>query len=191
MRKKGKLFIISGPSGSGKTTLYRRLLDENKSLVKTVSITTRPRRSTEKHGRDYFFVSPPMFNYKRARGHFLEWQKVFDNFYGTPKNQVKDFLKRGKDVLLCIDVKGAKVVCRKFPQTVKIFIKTPTFDILKKRLFGRKSEVDESLELRLKVARQELREAKFYDYVIVNDNLDHAYQRLRSIVCKELQKISP
>lgn len=188
MKKKGKFFIISGPSGSGKTTLYKRLLEENRSLAKTISVTTRPKRPEERHGRDYFFVSPKMFNYKRRKGQFLEWQMVFDNYYGTPKIQVEKLLKKGKDVLLCIDVKGARVVCGKFPQTVKIFIKAPSLFILAKRLAERRSEAPASRALRLRVARQELKESKFYNYIIINDNLETAYQKLSSIVQKELQK---
>ena len=188
MRKQGRFFIISGPSGSGKTTLYKRLLEEFKSLAKTVSVTTRQKRPGEKHSRDYFFVTPKMFAFKRKQDHFLEWEKVFDNYYGTPKTQVQALLRKGKDVLLCIDVKGAETVCRKFPQAVKISIKTPSFSVLKKRLADRKSEARMSLALRLKVAREELRQAKTFDYIVVNGHLETAYQKLRSIVHKELHK---
>src|SRR5881392_3567491 len=106
---KGKIIIISGPSGSGKTTLHKMLLESTKlkeKLVKSISVTTRPMRGGEKEGRDYIFVSVLKFQYKIKAGHFLEWQKVFDNYYGTPKKNVRDLLKAGKNVLLCIDVKG-------------------------------------------------------------------------------------
>ena len=185
--KKGKIFILSGPSGSGKTTLYKKLLAETKGLVKSISMTTRQPREGEKNGRDYIFVSKKMFDYKKSAGHFLESMKVFDNYYGTPAKNVRDLIKAGKNVLLCIDVKGAKVVCRKFPPAITIFIKTPTYAILKKRLMSRGSEDPETLHLRLKVAKEELKEAKFYKYTVVNDRIDHAFSQLKQIVHGELE----
>ena len=161
--KKGKIIIISGPSGSGKTTLCEKLLGSSRlrsKIVKSISVTTRIRRQREKHGRDYLFVSPKMFSYKRKAGHLLEWQKVFDNYYGTPKKNVHDCLKAGKNVLLCIEVKGAKVVCRKFPKAIRIFIRTATLADLKKRLEKRGSENWKTVNIRLETARKELQEAK-------------------------------
>ena len=118
MKKTGKIIVVSGPSASGKTTLYKKLLADprfHKKLAKVVSVTTREKRSGEKHGRDYSFVSEKMFLYKKRSGHFLETEKVFDNYYGTPAKNVRDILKKGKNVLLCIDVKGARTIRRKFP----------------------------------------------------------------------------
>lgn len=183
---KGKIFILSGPSGSGKTTLYKKLLSENKDLVKSISVTTRSAREGEKHGRDYFFVSPAMFEYKKKAGHFLESQKVFNNYYGTPKKSVRDLLKGGRNVLLCIDVKGAKVVSRAFPQAVKIFVKPPSLSVLKERLSNRGSEDLSTMNLRLKIAEEELREASHYNHVVINDTLSHAYQELKKIICHEI-----
>lgn len=185
----GKIFIISGPSGSGKTTLYQKLLadrDLKGRIAKTISVTTRPMRAGEKNGRDYFFVSLKMFSYKRKAGHFLEFQKVFDNYYGTPQKQVYDFLSGGKNVLLCIDVGGARIVCQKFPEAVRIFIKTSSLEALKKRLECRGSEDKGEMRQRLKMARQELKESKYYRYVVVNDDLSKAYQELKQIMIKEL-----
>lgn len=187
--KKGKIFIISGPSGSGKTTLYKKLLTGRKfqgKLVKTVSATTRPMRSGERCGRDYLFISPRMFFYKKKAGHFLESQKVFDHYYATPKNQVRRFLRAGKWVLLCIDVEGAKTVCRRFPEAVKIFIKTSSPDVLKRRLEQRGSEDTARIRLRLKRARRELKEAASYDYIVVNDSLKDAYRDLEGIISAEM-----
>ena len=183
--KKGKIIILSGPSGSGKTTLYKRLLasrDFKKCLAKSISVTTRPMRPGEKHGRDYFFVSPKMFLAKKEAGHFLESQKVFDNYYGTPNKQVRDLLKKGKNVLLCIDVKGARIVCQKYPDAVRIFVKTPSLKILKRRLEARRSEHKDNVALRLKRVREELNEAKDYDYTIINDDLSHADKKLKAII---------
>lgn len=180
--KKGKIIILSGPSGSGKTTLYKKILANTRDLVKTVSVTTRPKRPGEKHGHDYFFVSHKQFLYKKRAGHFLESQKVFENYYGTPKKGVRDLLASGQNVFMCIDVKGARVVCKKFPKAVRIFIKTPSVAVLKKRLLGRGSEDKKELKLRLRTALKELKEAKKYDYVISNDDFSHAYQKLFKII---------
>lgn len=182
---KGKIFIISGPSGSGKTTLYKKLLASPRlkgRLVKTVSVTTRSMRPGEKNGRDYFFVSLKMFFYKRKAGHFLESMKVFDNYYGTPSKQVRDLLRAGKNVLLCIDVQGARVVRRAFPQSINIFIKTSSIKELEKRLKGRGSEDMSVIRMRMKTARQEIKEARHYDYVIMNDRLLTAYSNLERII---------
>jgi len=189
--KKGKIIIISGPSGSGKTTLYKKLLASPKlknRLVKSVSVTTRPKRVGEKRGRDYVFVSPKMFQYKKRHGHFLESEKVFDNDYGTPNKNIRDFLKAGKNVLLCIDVKGAKTVRRKFPESVAVFIKTPSLAVLASRLKGRGSEQKNIVRLRLETARKELREAEKYDHVVVNDTLSAAYRNLETLVCLEVDR---
>ena len=182
---KGRIVIISGPSGSGKTTLHKMLLESPRlkgRLVKSISATTRPQRPGEKHGRDYLFISMDMFQYKIKAGHFLEWQKVFDNYYGTPKKAAKDLLSLGKHVLLCIDVKGAKVVHRMFPDAISVFIKAPSLTVLKERLEARAQDSHQSRSLRLAIARQELLEAKHYNFQIVNDRLDHAYRQLESIV---------
>ncbi len=188
--RKGKIIILSGPSGSGKTTLYKRLLASRGlrgKLVKTISVTTRPMRPGERNGRDYIFVSRKMFLHKKTAGHFLESERVFGNFYGTPQSQVRGFLAVGKHVLLCIDVKGAKTVCRKFPRAVKIFVRTSSLEILKERLRKRGSEARAAMDVRLETARKELKEAKRYDHVIVNDDLHKAIRKLYKIVCSEIQ----
>lgn len=186
--KKGRIFIISGPSGSGKTTLYKKLIAERKSLAKSISATTRAKRPGEQHGKDYFFVSKKMFLYKKRAGHFLESEKVFDNYYGTTKKYVLDRIKKGKSVLLCIDVKGAKTIFRKYPEAVSIFVKTPSIEILKKRLLARGSESKKIVDLRLKTAKEELKETGKYDYIIINDYISSAYKKLKEIIDNELKK---
>lgn len=186
---RGKIIIISGPSGSGKTTLYKKLLASKKlkrRLVRSVSITTRPKRKGEKHGRDYSFVSLKMFLYKNRSGHFLESEKVFGNYYGTPYKNVQDLLRVGKNVLLCIDVKGAKTVRRKLPEVITIFIKTTSLAVLAARLKGRGSEQKSVVLQRLKTAKEELREEKKYKYVIINGNLRAAYRKLEAIIVSEI-----
>ncbi|OGX39064.1 MAG: guanylate kinase [Omnitrophica WOR_2 bacterium RIFCSPHIGHO2_02_FULL_50_17] len=185
MIKKGKIIILSGPSGSGKTTLYKKLLASRifkGKIVKAVSVTTRLPRPGERGGRDYFFVSRKTFLYKKKAGHFLESQKVFDNYYGTPKKQVQELLRDEKNVLLCIDVKGAGVVGRKFPEAVRIFIKTASLAALKERLLKRGSEDDGGIRLRLNTAREELKEAGHYDYIVINEDLRKAYREIEQII---------
>jgi len=190
LRPQGKIFILSGPSGSGKTTLYQKLLKDKKiksRVVRSVSVTTRAPRVGEKDGKDYFFVSKKQFLVQKKTGQFLESMKVFDNYYGTPKKYVNSLLRKGKSVLLAIDVKGAKVVFKKMPQAVGIFIKTPSLKELKKRLADRGSEDKKVLELRFKTAVQELKEARHYRYGIVNDQLSLCYKKLRSIILSEIE----
>lgn len=187
---KGKIIILSGPSGSGKTTLHKALLASEKfrgKLVKSISATTRPKREGERNGRDYIFLTQLIFARRIVRGYFLEWEKVFDNYYGTPKIQVLNLLKKGKHVLLCIDVKGAQHISREFPNAIKIFIKPPSMAELRKRLKLRSSETHESLALRLKVATQELKKAKDYDYTINNGSLNKAKADLEKLVLKILK----
>jgi guanylate kinase len=185
----GKIVIISGPSGSGKTTLHKALLESpllKGKLVKSISATTRPKRPGERQGKDYLFLTIPMFESRIDKGYFLEWERVFNNYYGTPKRQVLNLLKKGKHVLLCIDVKGARHVRQEFPEAFSVFIKTPTLKILEKRLKERASESHENLQVRLKVARQELKESKQYSCVIVNERLAKAVRDLEKAVCDHL-----
>ena len=181
----GKVIILSGPSGSGKTTLHKSLLHDPRlkgKLVKSVSATTRERRQGERAGKDYQFLTRATFESRIKKNFFLEWEKVFDNYYGTPKQQVLKLMQKGKHVLLCIDVKGAAQVRKEFPSTFSIFIKTPTMKILQERLRARASETHETLSLRLKVARRELKEAKHYDRVVINGRLERARKDLSAIV---------
>ena len=189
-KQRGRIVIISGPSGSGKTTLHQKLLASRKlrgKLVKSISATTRARRPGEKDGRDYLFLTRKQFLHRIRIGYFLEWEKVFDNYYGTPKKKVEALLHSGRNVLLCIDVRGAGKAVRQFPDAITVFIKTPSLKILRKRLRARASEGDESLKLRLQRAKKELREAKRYRHVVVNDHLGRAFRRLEAIIVRELK----
>lgn len=185
----GKIVILSGPSGAGKTTLYKKLLAgryfKNK-LVKIISVTTRPKREGERQGRDYFFVNKKEFLSLQKSGQLLEWQKVFNHYYGSPKYSVEKILDSGKNALLCIDVKGAKTIAKKHPRAVTVFIKPPTVAELQRRLLKRKTEGLRDLRLRIKVARQELKEAKNYSFVVINDDLQKALTRVRAILKSQL-----
>ena len=187
--KKGRIIILSGPSGSGKTTLYRKLLADKRwkgRLVRSVSLTTRLRRKGEQNGRDYFFVSRKRFLYKQRAGHLLESQKVYLDYYGTPFKPVREFLAKGRHVLLAIEVKGAGVVRKRAPESLMIFIKPPSLTVLRKRLALRGTESAGELTARLKRARMELTEAKKYHHVLVNDDLTACYRELSAILDQEL-----
>ena len=184
-RKKGKIFVVSAPSGSGKTTLCTALAGRSRKITQSVSMTTRPPRRGEKNGRDYYFVTEREFRKDIEKGRFLEWDRNFGNFYGTPRRHVEDSLKKGKDVILSIDVKGAMQVKKSCPEAVFIFIKPPTFSELKKRLKKRNTEREASISERLEVAKKEMAYASKYNYVIVNDSLSKATKRLKYILESE------
>lgn len=179
----GKIFVISAPSGCGKTTLANRLLEDRLGLTASVSVTTRDPRPGEKNGRDYRFVSENKFKKMVEQNEFLEHEENFGNFYGTPKKPIEKVLKKGRSVLLNIDVKGAMRVRRSYPDdSVLIFIMPPSIAALKKRLHGRKADKTEEIKRRLDLARKEISYKNKYDHIVVNDRLDTAYGKLRKIV---------
>jgi guanylate kinase len=191
MNKNGRLFIISGPSGSGKTTLYKRLLKRktlHNSLIKVVSVTTRPARDSERDGRDYLFISKEEFLKQKRLGGFLESQSVFGFLYGTPKAVLLKLLHQGKNVLLCIDVKGARAIKRIYPEAVSVFILPPSLEALNLRLKGRCTEAKKEMRNRLTVAKREIASAKHYDYRVVNDNLKSALQKLEGIILSKIKE---
>ncbi len=183
--RKGKLFVISAPSGSGKTTLCRKLiqgLSGRRKLVQSVSFTTRKPRCSERQNRDYTFISREEFIKRRKAGQFLEWAQVLGNFYGTPRDFVEKHLKCGNDVLLSIDVQGARKIQRKVSKAVFIFIFPPSFKELERRLKARSTEGKAEIARRLKLARKEMGFAKEYNYAVVNDQISKALARLREII---------
>ena len=192
MGKKGKLFVISAPSGSGKTTLCRRLIPsapgKHRKLLRSISVTTRNRRKGERHGKDYFFVSRREFLKKRRKREFLEWARVLGNFYGTRREFVQKHINRGEDVLLSIDVQGARKIKRKFNRAVFIFILPPSLRELERRLRRRSTEDHKEITRRLGLAKEEMGFIKEYDYVIVNAKISTALKRLREIVDLERRK---
>ncbi|HSV42944.1 MAG TPA: guanylate kinase [Candidatus Bathyarchaeia archaeon] len=187
---RGRLIILSGPSGSGKTSIHEILLADKRlkgKVVRSVSMTTRSARSGERHGRDYFFVSHKMFEYKIRTGQMLEWAKVFASYYGTPAKPVRELLNQGKHVLLCIDVQGAKQVMKTFPDAISIFIKAPSLRELERRLKNRASEGPKERRVRLKIAKKELEQARYYQSVIVNDKLPIACRDAAQEILKRIK----
>ena len=174
--------MISAPSGAGKTTLCRRLLAEVPAIEFSVSHTTRAARPGERDGVDYHFVTPEEFAARRDRGEFLEWAVVAGHHYGTASEAVRAAVVRGRDVLLDIDTQGAAAVRRLVPEAVQIFILPPGPEALRERLVGRGSERPEELDRRLGLALGEIEQAHLYHYLVVNDDLEEAFERLRAVV---------
>ena len=182
---KGLLIVISAPSGTGKTTLTHMLLKAFPNMEFSVSYTTRKPRPGEVNGKDYFFVDRDTFERMIEEGDFLEWAEVYGNLYGTSKSQVLKALNEGKDVLLDIDTQGALQVKKNFPEAVLIFILPPSLKELERRLRSRGTDDEETIERRLKTARVEIERAPLYDYIVVNDVLEEAFEKLKSIVIAE------
>ncbi len=185
MTAKPLLIVVSGPSGSGKGTLCTLLRQRLPDLAYSVSVTTRPPRPGERNGVDYFFVSTDEFLDKIKRGEFLEWAKVYDNYYGTPISYVKDSLQYGKDVLLELDIQGANQVKKLFPDAVLIFIRPPSLEELGARITKRGTDSQEAIRKRLSSANQELKAASDYDYVVVNDQQERALEEMMEIIRQE------
>jgi guanylate kinase len=183
-KKRGLVFVVSAPAGTGKTTLVRMLLDEFSNVVESISYTTRPIRPGEVSGRDYHFISVDEFKKKIQEGEFLEHAKVFDHYYGTSRKVVASQQEAGKHVVLVIDTQGA-LQLKSHLDAIFIFISPPSLDELRKRLHKRSSESQEAIELRLSWAEKEIALVRKYDYHIVNDKLEIAYDALRSILIAE------
>ncbi|WP_461831213.1 guanylate kinase [Aquifex sp.] len=177
----GKLFIISAPSGTGKTTLAEKLLTELDNLEKVITYTTRKPRPYEKNGVDYVFITKEDFEKKIKDDFFLEYANVYGNYYGTPKKDIERILKEGKDALLVIDVQGAFKVKELMPDTITIFLLPPSLEELKRRIETRGYK-DDNLERRLKTAKEEIPCAKYFDYIVVNDFLTSAVEKVKSII---------
>lgn len=186
--KTGLVFVVSAPAGTGKTTLVHKLVQEFPCVVESVSYTTRKCRSGETPGVHYNFISEEEFESKIANNEFLEYVKLYGYYYGTCLKDMKKLQAEGKHVVLVIDTQGALQLMGKF-QASFIFLKPPSMEILTERLKQRKTESAEAIITRLECALHELEAAKFYDYVIVNDDLATAYQVLRSIIIAEEHKV--
>ena len=189
-QKRGTLFVFSGPSGVGKGTLNAKLFAEfGDQIAFSVSATTRAPREGEIDGKHYFFISRQDFENRIANNDFLEYAQFAGNCYGTPKSYVMSLLEQGKNVLLEIEVQGAMQVMERMPECVSIFVLPPSFEELEHRLRGRGTESEEKVCARLETARRELDCARRYQYQIVNEDIDAAYQQLRGIYLKETHQI--
>lgn len=189
MNRKSKLFIISGPSGVGKGTIMNALLPSMKGIEMSISATTRPARSGEVNGREYYFVSDEEFDRLVAEERLLEWARVYSNRYGTPRDFVLDTLGKGLDVILEIDIQGALKVKEKMPEGVFIFISPPRIEDLVERLHYRAKDSAISIQTRFEACRSEMNYMKYYDYVVINDIIKDAVDRVRSIIIAERCRI--
>ncbi len=180
--------MLSAASGTGKTTLGHRLIDHFGDIKLSVSYTTRAARGGEAHGVDYHFVSTSQFEDMVRSNAFIEWAQVHGNLYGTAWNEVTRRLEVGEDVLLDIDVQGGKSIKERLPDALLIFLLPPSMDELRRRLSSRGTESNEQVQIRLLNARREIEAASFYDYLIVNDDLDRAVDMLGNVVKVERQR---
>jgi|TARA_R110000751_G_scaffold14621_3_gene47384 guanylate kinase len=190
-KKQGKLIVFSAPSGSGKTTIVRHLLKQDHlNLAFSISATSREKRGTEEHAKDYYFLSAKDFKQHIKDDDFLEWEEVYrDNFYGTLKTEVERIWALGKNVIFDIDVSGGLRIKRKFPeQTIAIFVKPPSIDELKIRLKKRKTESDDKINMRISKASAELATAPLFDVIIENDNLEKALTEAEHLVSDFINK---
>lgn len=187
--RRGQLFIVSAPSGTGKTTLVERLVHAVPGLCMSRSYTSRAARAGERHGVDYNFISRATFEAMVGAGDFLEWADVFGNYYGTCAADTEELLAQGRDVVLVIDVQGARQVRSRGIETVGIFVLPPSAAILEQRLRGRSKDSEEAIRTRLETARREVDEFERYEYVVVNDEIEAAVDRLRAIVVAERARV--
>jgi len=189
--QKGFVFVLSAPAGTGKTTLVRMLAQEFSCIYESVSCTTRPARSGEVDGKDYYFLSKKEFENKIRQGDFLEYAEVFGYHYGTSQAHVFEQQEMGKHVFLIIDTQGAMQLRKKNFSAVYVFLSPPSLEELKERLIKRKTEDMKTIKKRLSWANNEIEMMANYDYHIVNDNLNLAYAILRSIVIAEEHRVYP
>lgn len=184
-KKQGQLIVVSGPSGAGKDTIVSELLKKNDNIWLSVSATSRKPRKGEVDGVNYFFLDEKEFKTKIKENYFLEYAKYADNYYGTPKEEIIKKLDKGIDVILVIEIEGAKKIKEIAPETLFIFIMPPSEKELLKRLSNRKTEDKDKIIKRFNIAYQEMNEVTKYNYVVVNDNIESAVDKMESIIKAE------
>lgn len=190
MIDKGMIITVSGPSGSGKGTVLGELIKRRGDVKISVSMTTRKKRNGEIDGVNYYFVNKEYFEKKINAGSMLEYAEYAGNYYGTPKEPVDEMLKAGKAVILEIDVQGADKIKEIYPNVIRIFIMPPSVSVLERRLRGRNTEDEETINHRLVIAKGEMRMASEYDFIVVNDELESAVKDIETIIDAERLKAS-
>lgn len=190
MMSRGLLIVISGPSGVGKNTVIANLFKRQPGLKYSVSATTRAPRPNEVDGQHYFFLTETEFRKKIGNGEFLEWAKVYEHYYGTPKQYVQQLLESGQDLVLDIEVQGALQVKRSLPEAVLIFLAPPSLTELKRRLIGRNTEPEAELNKRLQYIETEFDSVPHYDYLIINQEIDLTCERIECIIQAEKHRVS-
>lgn len=192
-RKTPLLIVLSGPSGAGKDAILNRMRRLNSPVEFITTATTRSRRATERDNIDYYFISNARFKQMIEAGELLEYANVYNNWYGVPKQPVRDALERGQDVIVKVDIQGAATIKKLVPEAVFIFVMTPTIEELKMRLTRRQTESPVDLELRFRMAEAEVKQMSFFDYVVLNqtEELDKAVSDIIAIITAEKCRISP
>ena len=190
LNRKGLLLVVSGPSGAGKGTICKALLNKNDQIKLSVSATTRKPRNGEVHGVNYFFIEKEEFTKMIENGEFLEYAQIYDNFYGTPKAAIIDCLEKGQDVILEIEMQGARQIKEVYPEGVFIFVLPPSLEELKSRIVGRGTETQEEIEKRFSCAFEEINQIVNYDYFIVNEDIEKSVSDVEAIICAEKNKVT-
>ncbi len=184
----GRLFVVSAPSGAGKTTLCNAVRSRFEDLAYSVSYTTRLPRADEQHGVDYYYIGVDEFEKGISNNRWAEWARVHGNLYGTSSQWINDTLDKGQDILMDIDVQGAKQILQRFPDAITIFIRPPSLEALKNRLYQRGTDKKETIALRMANAEEEMAAESMYRYVVINDDLERAKEQIIQLIdrCRSL-----
>jgi guanylate kinase len=177
--------VVSGPSGTGKTTLCKELIKLIPNLSFSISYTTRPPRRNEKSGKDYYFVTPEVFETMLDNGEFAEWAEIYGNRYGTTRSSIEHALNQGHDLIFDIDSQGARQLKRTYPSGISIFLLPPSVSELERRLCNRKTDSQETIQKRMNKARQEISQVGIYEYIVINNVLEETLRVLESIIVAE------